>query len=73
MAAAEAGADPGRVAGEALADDVRAELAQDLGGGLAFEQELERRPDEFPAGDVTAAEVRGKPGGHTHLVAGTGR
>jgi hypothetical protein len=73
MAAAEAGADLGRVAGEVLADDIQAELAQDRGGGLAFEKELERRPDQLLGGDVTAAEVRGKPGGHAHLVAGTGR
>jgi len=58
----QAGADLRRVAGEVLADDVQAELAQDRGGGLAFEKELERCPDEFAGGDVTAAEAGGKSG-----------
>jgi hypothetical protein len=47
IAAAQAGADLGRVAGKVLADDVQAELAQDRGGGLAFEEEFERGPDEL--------------------------
>jgi len=51
IAAAQTGADLGRVAGEVLADDVRAELVQDRGGGLAFEKEFERRPDQFPGSD----------------------
>jgi hypothetical protein len=42
IAAAQAGADLGRVAGEVPADDVQAELAQDRGGGLAFEEEVAR-------------------------------
>src|SRR5260370_38912123 len=70
IAAAQGGADLGWVAGEVLADDVQAELAQDRGGRLAFEKELERGPDEFPGGDVTAAQVGGKSGRHAHLVAG---
>jgi hypothetical protein len=69
IAAAQTGADLGWVAGGVLADDVQAELAQDRGGGLAFEKELERRPDEFLGGDVAAAEVGGISGGHAHLVA----
>jgi hypothetical protein len=71
--AAQAGADLGRVAGEVLADDLQAELAQDRGGGLALEKELERRPDEFPGSDVTAAKAGGKSGRHAHLVAGARR
>src|SRR5215813_14757214 len=70
IAAAEAGADRGRVAGEVLADDVQAELAQDRGGGLAFEEEFERGPDEFLRGDVTVPEAGGKTGRYAHLVAG---
>src|SRR5260370_29406097 len=62
IAAAQAGADLGWVAGEVLADYVQAELAQDRGGRLAFEKELERGPDEFPPGDVTAAQSGGKTG-----------
>jgi hypothetical protein len=44
IAAARAGADLGRVAGKVPADHVQAELAQDRGGGLAFEEEFERGP-----------------------------
>ena len=70
IAAAQAGADLGRVAGKVLADDVQAELAQDRGGGFSFEKELERCPDELARGDVTAPEAGGKTGRHAHLVAG---
>src|SRR5262245_29453986 len=70
IAAAQAGADRGRVAGEVVADDVQAELAQDRGGGLAFEEEVERGPDELAGGDVTAPEAGRKSGRHAHLVAG---
>jgi hypothetical protein len=64
IAAAQAGADLGRIAGKVLADDVQAELAQDRGGRLAFEQELERGLDEFlEGGDVTAAEAGRKSAG----------
>ena len=70
IAAAQAGVDLGRVAGKVLADDVQAELAQDRGGGLAFEEEFERGPDELVGGDVTAPEAGGKTGRHAHLVAG---
>jgi hypothetical protein len=73
IAAAEAGGDLGRVAGKVSADDVQAELAQDRGGGLAFEEEFERCPDDFFGGDVTAPEAGGKSGGHAHLVAGARR
>ena len=44
IAAAQAGADLGRVAGKVLADDVQAELAQDRGGGFAFEEAFRTRP-----------------------------
>jgi hypothetical protein len=70
IAAAQASADLGRVAGKVLADDVQAELAQDRGGGLAFEEEFERGSDQLLGGDVTAPEADGKSGRHTHLVAG---
>ena len=68
--AAQAGANLGWVAGEVPADQVQAELVQDQGGGLVFQKELERRPDQCPGFDVTAAEAGGKPGRHAHLVAG---
>jgi hypothetical protein len=42
-----------------LADDVQAELAQDRGGGLVFEEKLERGPDKLVRGDVPAPEVGG--------------
>jgi len=70
VAAAQAGGDLGRVAGKVLADDVQAELGQDRGGGLAFEEECERGPDELPGGNVTAPEAGAKTGWHVHLVAG---
>src|SRR5260370_5655219 len=70
IAAAQPGADLGWVAGEILADDVQAELAQDRGGGLAFQKELERRRDQFLGGDMAAAEAGGKSGRHAYLVAG---
>src|SRR5262249_59615491 len=70
IVAPQAGADLGRVAGKVLADDVQAELGQDRGGGLAFEEEFERGPDEFLRGDVTVPEAGGKTGRYAHLVAG---
>jgi hypothetical protein len=70
IAAVHAGADLGRVAGKVLADDVQAELAQDRGGGLAFEEEFERGSDELVGGGVTAPEAGGETGWHAHLVAG---
>ena len=41
--------------------------------GVAFEQELERRPDQFPGFDVTAAKAGGKSGRRAHLMAGVRR
>jgi hypothetical protein len=70
IAAAQASADLGGVARKVPGDDVQAELAQDRGAGLAFEKELERRPDQLLRSDVTAAQAGGKTGRHTHLVAG---
>ena len=53
-----------------LADDVEAECAQDRRGGFVFQKELERDPDKFFRGDLTASEAGGKSGRHTHVVAG---
>ena len=49
--------DVGWVAGEVLADDVQAECAQDRRGGFVFQKELERGPDKFFRGDLTASET----------------
>src|SRR5215471_1677428 len=70
IAAAQAGTDLSGVAGKVLADDVQAERAQDRGGGLTFEEELERGPDELLGGDVIESEAGRKAGRHAHLVAG---
>lgn len=61
-----------------LADDVKAELAQDRGGGIAFEEELKRRPDEFPGGRCDRSRGRlgtrraRAPGGWCPQLSGRG-
>jgi hypothetical protein len=69
VATAQPGADLGRVAGKVPADDVEAELAQDRGGGVAFEEEFERGSDEFLGGNVAAPEAGRKSGRHAYPVA----
>ena len=55
IAAAQAHAHLGWVAGEVLADYVQAERPQDRGGRLVFEKELERGPDQYFGGYLTAS------------------
>jgi hypothetical protein len=62
--------DVGWVAGEVLADDVQAEGPQDRRGGFVFQEELERGPDKFFGGNLTASEAGGKSGRNAHVVAG---
>src|SRR5260370_36696960 len=70
IAAAQAGADLGWVAGEVLAGEVQAELAQDRGGRLALEKELERGPEAVAGGEGTGAQA-GREAGRTRArVAG---